>query len=160
YPDRGALSATVLGRLVRPLHRQGPVEARAARLLSWTLAALFALAVSASVFRIPIQVSDSAEIIEVTDRAPSVAAAFVDGLYSSRTMLRPMRQAGTKLLLEAAHAAGDRINLVFRGFHAAAAALLILLFTLAASPRDAVDAAALGFALLVLTGLHTFTGMM
>jgi hypothetical protein len=136
------------------------MEARTARLLSWTLTALFAIAVSASVFRIPIQVSDSAEIIEVTDRAPSAVAAFDDGLSASRTMLRPMRQAGTKILLDVAHAAGDRYNLVFRGFHATAAALLIVLFTMAARPRDATDVAALGFALLVLTGLHTFTGMM
>jgi hypothetical protein len=136
------------------------MEARAARLLSWTLTALFAIAVSASVFRIPIQVSDSAEIIEVTDRAPSVVAAFSDGLSASRTMLRPMRQAGTKLLLDLAHAAGNRYNLVFRGFHAAAAALLIVLFTIAARPRSAIEVASFGFALLVLTGLHTFTGMM
>ena len=136
------------------------MEARSARLLSWALTGLFAIAVSASVFRIPIQVSDSAEIIEQTERTPSVVAAFTDGLYASRTMLRPMRQAGTKILLEIAHAAGDRYNLAFRGFHAASAALLIVLFTIAARPRDAIDTAALGFALLVLTGLHTFTGMM
>jgi hypothetical protein len=33
--------------------------------------------ISASVFRIPIQVSDRVEILEVVDRKPSVAAAFV-----------------------------------------------------------------------------------
>jgi hypothetical protein len=74
-------------------------------------------------------------------------------------MLRPMRQAVTKALLEVAHARGDRYNLVFRGFHAATAAILIGLFTLVARPRSWTDVAALAFALLVLTGLHTFTGM-
>ena len=130
------------------------------RAAAWLLTALFAIAVSASVFRIPIQVSDSVEIIETVDRAPSVAAAFTEGLYASRTMLRPMRQVGTKLLLEVAHAAGDRYNLAFRGFHAATAALLIVLFTFVARPRDWTGVAALAFAMLVLTGLHTFGVMM
>lgn len=127
---------------------------------AWGITALFALAVSASVFRIPIQVSDSVEILELVDREPSVTAAFAQGLHASKTMLRPMRQVGTKLLLDLAHATGDRYNVVFRGFHAASAALLIALFTYVARPRDWTGAAALCFALLVLTGLHTFSGMM
>jgi hypothetical protein len=130
------------------------------RAAAWLLTALFAVAVSASVFRIPIQVSDSAEILEAVEATPSVTAAFVQGLQASRTMLRPMRQTVTKMLLEVAHAIGDRYNLVFRGFHAAAAALLIVLFTYVARPRDWSGVAALCFAMLVLTGLHTFGGMM
>jgi hypothetical protein len=126
---------------------------------AWFLTALFAVAVSASVYRIPIQVSDSVEILEAVDRTPSTPAAFTQGLYASRTMLRPMRQTVTKVLLEAAHALGDRYNLVFRGFHAVTAAVLIGLFTLVARPRGWTDVAALACALLVLTGLHTFTGM-
>ena len=128
--------------------------------LAWIVTALFAVGVSASVFRIPIQVSDSVEILEVVDREPSVTAAFAEGLHASKTMLRPMRQAGTRLLLDVAHATGDRYNAVFRGFHAGAAALLIALFSYVARPRDWSGAAALCFALLVLTGLHTFGGMM
>ena len=127
---------------------------------AWLLTALFAIAVSASVFRIPIQVSDSVEILEAVDRTPSVAAAFTQGLKASRTMLRPMRQTVTKVLLDAAHGIGDRYNLVFRGFHAASAALLIVLFAYIARPRDWTGVAALAFAMLVLTGLHTFGGMM
>ena len=130
------------------------------RAAAWLLTALLAVAVSASVFRIPIQVSDSAEILEAVDATPSVTAAFTQGLHASRTMLRPMRQMATKLLLEVAHAIGDRFNLVFRGFHAGAAALLVVLFTFVARPRDWTGVAALCFAMLVLTGLHTFGGMM
>jgi hypothetical protein len=129
------------------------------RAAAWFVTALFAIAVSASVFRIPIQVSDSVEILEVVDRAPSVTASFTEGLYASQTMLRPMRQVGTKLLLDVAHAIGDRYNVVFRGFHAAAAALLIVLFTFVARPRDWTSVASLCLAMLVLTGLHTFGGM-
>src|SRR5215208_5112680 len=123
------------------------------RAAAWLITGLFAVAISASVFRIPIQVSDSVEILETVDRAPSIAAAFTDGLHASRTMLRPLRQAGTKILLAVAHALGDRYNLVFRGFHAAAAALLFVLFTFLARPRDWSGVAALCFAMLVLTGL-------
>src|SRR5258705_1974441 len=130
------------------------------RAAAWLLTALFALAVSASVFRIPIQVSDSAEMLESVDASPSVTAVFVQGLQASRKMLRPMGQTVTKMLLAAAHAIGDRYNLVFRGFHAAAAALLIVLFTYVARPRDWSGVAALCFAMLVLTGLHTVRGMM
>ena len=126
---------------------------------AWILTALFAVAVSASVYRIPIQVSDSVEILEAVDKTPSVVDAFTQGLHASKTMLRPMRQTVTKALLEVAHALGDRYNVVFRGFHAVTAAVLIGLFTLVARPRSWTDVAALAFALLVLTGLHTFTGM-
>jgi hypothetical protein len=126
---------------------------------AWILTALFAVAVSASVYRIPIQVSDSVEILEAVDKTPSVVDAFTQGLHASKTMLRPMRQTVTKALLEVAHALGNRYNVVFRGFHAVTAAVLIGLFTLVARPRSWTDVAALAFALLVLTGLHTFTGM-
>ena len=54
---------------------------RRQRAAAWLLTALFAIAVSASVFRIPIQVSDSVEILEAVDRTPSVAAAFTQGLH-------------------------------------------------------------------------------
>jgi hypothetical protein len=129
-------------------------------LAAWALTILFAVAVSASVYRIPIQVSDSVEILEAVEKTPSPGAAFAQGLHASRTMLRPMRQFGTKLLLDAAHASGDRYNAVFRGFHAFGAALLVGLFTFVARPREWPDVAALVFALAVLTGLHTFGGMM
>jgi hypothetical protein len=59
---------------------------------AWILTALFAVALSASVYRIPIQVSDSVEILEAVDKTPPVVAASTQGLYASKTMLRPMRQ--------------------------------------------------------------------
>lgn len=130
------------------------------RVAAWTLTALFAVAVAASVYRIPIQVSDSLEILEQVDALPSAPAAFVMGLHSSTTMLRPTRQVQTKLLLDLAHATGDRYNTVFRGYHALGAAALILLFGALAGPRTWIEVAALAFALTVLTGLHTFAGMM
>ena len=58
------------------------------RLAGWTLTALVALAVAGGVYWIPIQVSDSLEILEGVDELPSVSVAFVEGLQSSRTMLR------------------------------------------------------------------------
>ena len=51
---------------------------------AWILTALFAVAVSASVYRIPIRVSDSVEILEAVDETPSIAAAFTQGLHARR----------------------------------------------------------------------------
>ena len=106
---------------------------------AWTLTALVALAVSAGVYWIPIQVSDSLEIMEAVEEFPSASAAFVAGLHSSATMLRPLRQLQTKVLLNVAHAAGDRYNTVFRGYHAVGAAALIVLFGALARPRTWTD---------------------
>jgi hypothetical protein len=129
------------------------------RAAAWILIGLFAVAVAAGVYRIPIQVSDNLEILEQVDALPSVRDAFVVGLHSSTTMLRPTRQLQTKLLLNLAHAAGDRYNAVFRGYHALGAVALILLFGALARPHTWLEVAALAFALTVLTGLHTFAGM-
>ena len=130
------------------------------RTAGWALAILVAVAVAGGVYWIPIQVSDSLEVLERVEETPSVTAAFVEGIQSSMTMLRPMKQVQTKLLLQAAHEAGGRFNPVFRGYHALGAAVLVLLFAALAAPRTWVEVAALAFALTVLTGLHTFAGMM
>ena len=119
-----------------------------------------AIAVAAGVFWIPVQVSDSLEILERTDALPTVRDAFVAGLSASPTMLRPLRQVQTKLLLSVAHRLGDRYHLAFRGYHAVGAAIVVLLFGALARPRSWPEVAALAFALTVLTGLHTFAGMM
>ncbi|MEQ1761120.1 MAG: hypothetical protein ABL986_22660 [Vicinamibacterales bacterium] len=114
---------------------------------------------SAAIYHIPIQVSDSLEVIETVSRASSVRTAFVDALYSSRSMLRPLRQAQTKLLTELGPDNGVAYTRALRGFHALTAAVLFLLFTAVVRPRTWNDLAPLAFALTVLTGLHTSAGM-
>jgi hypothetical protein len=71
-----------------------------------------------------------------------------------------LRHVQTKLLGDLAERLDGRYHLVFRGFQAALVALLLALFAMAAQVRRWPDVAALGFALSVLTGLHTFASTM
>ena len=125
----------------------------------WALAAAMALALAGSVYAIPIQVDDSVDVIVRSAQFSSVRAAFVDGLHNSRTILRPLKQVRTKLLLDLGGALGGRYHLAFRGYHALIAALLVVLFVYVARVRSWPDVAALAFALTVLTGMPTFTGL-
>lgn len=129
------------------------------RIAAWMLGALAAVAVAGSVYRVPIQVSDSLEVIERVIPMPSATAAFVDGLHNSPTMLRPLKEVRTRLLVQAGEALGGRYHLVFRGYHAVAGAILIALFVWVCRARSWTDVAALAAALSVLTGMHTFVGL-
>lgn len=124
------------------------------------LAGVFAVAVAGSVYRIPIQVSDSLDVIERVADTPSIRTTFIDALHSSTWKLRPFREVQAKVLLDASQALGDRYHLVFRGYHALGVVVLIALFALIARPRTWSATAAFAFALVVLTGLHTFPGML
>lgn len=129
------------------------------RLAAWTLGAVTALALAGSVYRVPIQVSDSLEVIERVIPMPSAAAVFVDGLHNSPTMLRPLKGVRARLLVEAGDALGGRYHLVFRGYHALAGAALIALVVWVCRVRSWPDVAALAAALVVLTGMQTFVGL-
>ena len=129
------------------------------RLAAWALGALTAVALAGSVYRVPIQVSDSLEVIERVIPMPSATAAFVDGLHNSPTMLRPLKEVRTRLLVQAGEALGGRYHLVFRGYHALAGALLVALFVWVCPARSWTDVAALAAALAILTGMHTFVGL-
>jgi hypothetical protein len=129
------------------------------RLAAWALGALTAVALAGSVYQVPIQVSDSLEVIERAIRMPSATAAFVDGLYNSPTMLRPLKEVRARFLVQAGEALGGRFHLVFRGYHAIAGAMLIGLFVWVCRTRTWTDVAALALALAVLTGMHTFVGL-
>jgi hypothetical protein len=111
------------------------------------------------VYQVPIQVSDSLEVIERVIPMPSATAAFVDGLHNSPTMLRPLKEVRARLLVQAGEALGGRYHLVFRGYHALAGAILIALFVWVCRARSWIDVAALAAALAVLTGMHTFVGL-
>ncbi len=128
--------------------------------VAWVLAGFMALGVGGSVYQIPIQVDDALEVIEGVAARPSVAAAFADGLNASRTSLRPLKQVRTALLLDAGEALGGRYHLAFRGYHALVAALLIGIFAYLARVETWIDLAALAFGLTVLTGMHTFSGLL
>jgi hypothetical protein len=129
------------------------------RTAAWALGLLVALGLAGSVYRIPNQVSDALETIERALNVPSVAASFASGIGNSTTMLRPLREVRAKLLVAAGDALGGRYHLAFRGYHAFAAIVFVLLFVGISGPRTWVDVTALAFALAVLTGMHTFSGM-
>jgi hypothetical protein len=128
-------------------------------IVAWALGVLTALAVAGSAYRMPIQVSDSLEVIQRVIPMPSATAAFVDGLYNSPTMLRPLKEVRTRLLVQTGEALGGRFHLVFRGYHAIAGAILIGLFVWVCRARSWTDVAALAAGLVVLTGMHTFVGL-
>jgi hypothetical protein len=134
-------------------HYTGP------RIAAWVIGALTAVALAGSVYQVPIQVSDSLEVIERVIPMPSATAAFVDGLHNSPTMLRPLKEVRTRLLVQAGDALGGRYHLVFRGYHALAGVMLIALFVWVCRARSWTDVAALAVALAVLTGMHTFVGL-
>lgn len=131
----------------------------APRFAAWALGALTAVALAGSVYRVPIQVADSLEVIQRVIPMPSTTAAFIDGLYNSPTMLRPLKQVRTRLLVQAGEALGGRYHLVFRGYHAIAGAILVALFVWVCRARTWTDVAALAAGLAVLTGMHTFVGL-
>ena len=124
-----------------------------------TLGLLFALPLAPSVYRIPVQASEVIDIVQYVGETPSPRAAFSLGLRASRTMLRPMRQLHTKLMLEVVEWRGGGHHAVFRGVHAALAVLLVLLFALAARPASAADLSALACSLAVLVGLGPFNAL-
>ena len=126
---------------------------------AWALGLVFAIGLAGSVYRIPIQVSDALETIERSLTAPSLAASFSSGIGNSASMLRPLREVRTKLLVDIGDALGGRYDVAFRGYHALAGVVLLLLFVGQAGARTWTDVTALVFALAVLTGMHTFSGM-
>jgi hypothetical protein len=141
---------------------EGPAKAghyTGPRIAAWVLGALTAVALAGSVYQVPIQVSDSLEVIERVIPMPSATAAFVDGLHNSPTMLRPLKEVRTRLLVQTGEALGGRYHLVFRGYHALAGAILIALFVWVCRARSWTDVVALAAALAVLTGMHTFVGL-
>jgi hypothetical protein len=119
------------------------------------LVLVFALSLSDILLRIPVQPSDSVELMLDAQRSPSAAATFASTLSASGYM-RPMFRAQNKLLFDI----GERtsIQLVFRGFHALLLSAALLLFAHIAQVRTRDDFGAFAFALAVLIGLHTFRG--
>jgi len=132
---------------------------RGPRVVAWALGALAAVALAGSVYRVPMQVEDSLEVIQRVIPMPSTTAAFVDGLLNYRTMLRPLKEVRTRLLVQAGEALGGRYHLVFRGYHALAGVILIALFVWVCRARSWTDVTALAVGLAVLTGMHTFVGL-
>ena len=130
------------------------------RAAAFCLAVALALGVADSVYRIPIQVSDSLEAIVEARQASSATALLIDSSGWSATTLRPLRYVQARWLLDAADATGLSYHAVFRGLHALLAVALLLVFTLILPLRRWTDVGAFAIALTVFVGLHTFAAML
>ena len=132
-----------------PIERLGPLNVRA---WAYLLAGVFAASLAYDLMRMPVQVFDALEEIVTAQRSPSVFASFVAASYNA-AYLRPLRIAQIKLLFDAA---GGHYWLTYRGFHALLMFGCLFLFVRALRVRSLRDLCAASFALVVLTGLHTF----
>ena len=133
----------------RPIERLGPLSVR-----SWAylLAGIFAASIAYDLMRMPVQVSDALEEIVTAQRSPSAVVSLVSAADNA-AYLRPFQIAQIKMLFDAA---GGHYWLTYRGFHAALMCCCLFLFTRALRVRSMRDLCAASFALVVLTGLHTF----
>jgi hypothetical protein len=113
------------------------------------------MAVSASLVGIPIHVTDSLVPMLQVQQAPSAVSVFKTSLGTTGYM-RPLWWAQVKFAFDAA---GSRYFATFKGLHVALVAALIALFAWAAAPVSRTDFMTFSFALVVLTGIHTFTGL-
>ena len=124
------------------------------------VAGCLSAALAQSVYRVPIQVSDSLEAIVISARAPSSRELFTQTLHFSDATLRPMRYIQARWLLQAADAAGWSYTATFRGLHASLIAVLVLVFVWALRIESWLDFAAAAVPLTIVAGLHTSVGMM
>jgi hypothetical protein len=130
------------------------------RLAAYLVAAALVSALAHSVYRIPIQVSDSLEPILVGARASSSAQLFSQAIHFSDITLRPLRHLQARWLLQASDFSGLSYTAVFRGFHAALVVLIALVFVQALHVNTWLDFSAAAIPLTVLAGLHTSLGLM
>jgi hypothetical protein len=123
----------------------------AALLITGVLAAWFGY----DLLRMPVQISDSLSLLVDVQDSPSVMHTFITeatrGAY-----LRPLFHVQIHGLYAAA---GGHYSIVFRTFHVLLLAAALFLFTRAMRVSSWKDFAAAAFALIVLTGLHTFRGL-
>lgn len=128
--------------------------------VAFLMAALVTLPLADSVFRIPIQVSDSLGAIVIGAESQSFWQLLSDSARLSGETFRPMRYAQARSLLRLAATTGLSDNTVFRAVHVALMLMLVLLFLLAIRVREWSDVAAFSVAFPVLIGIHTFVAML
>ena len=131
-----------------------------ATLLSLVVATLITIPLADSVYRIPVQVSDSLEPIVIALKADSAISLAQDSVRFSPTTFRPSRYLQARWLLEAAEQTGLTYNAVFRAVHVALLVMLVALFLLVVRVRDWTDLVAFSVAFPVLIGIHTFVAML
>jgi hypothetical protein len=119
------------------------------------VALVTALSLSYDLMRKPVQVADSLIEILHAQESPSVAATFYTAAQH-RPYLRPLRLVQIKAIHDVS---GGHYWLAYGAFNALLLTALLLLFVRALDVETWADAAASMVALTVLTGLHTFRGV-
>ena len=123
--------------------------------MAWSAAALMAVIVSVAIVRNPVQVTDAlVPMLDVQRQAPLVVVRTA--LKEGTGLSRPLYWLQIKLLLDASR---GRYFVAYKTFHVLLVAVLFFLFVRVARVRSRDDALAFVFALVVLTGMHTFLGM-
>jgi hypothetical protein len=125
------------------------------RAATYGLAALFAVALACDLLWMPVQVDDSLGELIDAQHSPSLWASF-EGSLNTTAYLRPLRIAQIKALFDLAQ--DGNYWLVFRGFHALLIGVAVFLFARVLRVSTLTDFGAAAFALVTLTGLHTFRG--
>jgi hypothetical protein len=129
------------------------------RAAAYGLAFALSLTIADSVYRIPIQVSDSLDAIVEARQASSATALLIDASGWSGTTLRPLRYLQARWLLDASDATGLSYHSAFRGLHALLAVAIVLVFAAILPTRRWIDVGAFSIAVTAFIGLHTFAAM-
>ena len=128
--------------------------------LAIVLATLITMPLADSLYRVPIQVSDSLEPIVIAAKYDSAPHLLHDSLTFSPTTFRPLRYLQARALLAFTQTTGLTHHAVFRGLHVILLLMLIALFIAAVRVRDWPDLVAFTVAFPVLVGIHTFLSML
>jgi glycosyltransferase involved in cell wall biosynthesis len=134
--------------------RSGRVAGLACSTWAYILTAIAAAAFGFDLLHMPVQVYDAVSEMLDASGSPSAWASFTASI-SNAGYMRPLRIAQIKLLFDLS---GGNYWLAYRGFHVLLFAACLFLFVRLLRVRTAADLAAAAFALVVLTGLHTFRG--
>ena len=128
--------------------------------LAIVLATLITMPLADSLYRVPIQVSDSLEPIVIAVKYDSAQQLLHDSVTFSPTTFRPLRYLQARALLAVTRATGLTYHAVFRGLHVVLLVMLVALFMAAVRVRDWPDLVAFTVAFPVLLGIHTFLSML
>lgn len=128
--------------------------------LAIVLATLIAMPLADSLYRVPIQVSDSLEPIVIAAKYDSAQHLLHDSLTFSPTTFRPLRYLQARALVAVTQATGLTYHVVFRGLHVVLLLTLIALFVAAVRVRHWSDLLAFTVAFPVFLGIHTFLSML
>jgi hypothetical protein len=128
--------------------------------LAIVLATLITVPLADSLYRVPIQVSDSLEPIVIAAKYDSAQHLLHDSLTFSPTTFRPLRYLQARALLAFTQTTGLTYHAVFRGLHVVLLLMLIALFVAVVRVRHWPDLVAFTVAFPVLLGIHTFLSML